>query len=68
MSALMDSNPVLVQKLTAMGLDAAYITRLVNAGVTTMSRLAFCANYNPSMPDDTAFVNFMENTLEPGGG
>ena len=38
MSALMDSNPVLVQKLTTMGLEATYVTRLVNAGVTTMSR------------------------------
>ena len=34
MSALMDSNHVLVQKLTTMGLEA----------------LAFGANYNPSMP------------------
>jgi hypothetical protein len=41
MSALMDSNPVLVQKLTTMGLEATYVTRLVNAGVTTMSRPSY---------------------------
>ena len=67
MSGLMDSKPVLIQRLQAIGVSDAHIQLLVDDGVISLNRLAFCANYSPSMNDDTNLVDYFNGVLAPGG-
>ena len=60
---MMDSVPVFCQRMSVIGVDAASLQRLVTANVNTLSKLAFCANYNPNMPDDATLVNFLKLTI-----
>ena len=63
MATMMDSVPVFRERLLTIGVDAASLTLLTTAGVNTLSKLAFCANYNPNMPDDTNLVEFFKEKI-----
>ena len=65
---MMDSVPVFRQRLLAIGVDAGSLTKLVNANVDTLSKLAYCANYNPNMADDVNLVEFFKETIHGPAG
>ena len=72
MATMMDSIPVFKERMLTIGVDAISLGHLVAANVNTLSKLAFCANYNPNMPDDTNLVAFfkakiMGPTVAAGG-
>ena len=60
---MMDSIPVFKERMLTIGVDQASLARLLAANVNTLSKLAFCANYNPSMPDDTNLVTFFTDKI-----
>ena len=69
MASMMDSVPVFRQRMLAIGVDGASLTKLVTANVDTLSKLAYCANYNPNMADDVNLVEFFKKViLGPSAG
>ena len=67
MTSLMDSKPVFAQRMAAVGVTAPVTALFVARGVDTMSRMAFCTNYNPSMVDDANLVTYFQSVADPGG-
>ena len=63
MATMMDSVAVFRQRMGVIGVDGPSLTRLIAANVNTLSKMAFCANYNPSMQDDSNLVTFFKNTI-----
>ena len=56
MSATLDSENVFKARALAIGLEPALLTDLINAGLTTMSKLAFLCGIQPGTSDDKPFV------------
>ena len=67
MATFMDSAPVFEQRLQACDVPASAIDALQKVGVTTLSKLAFCSSYSPSMPDDKPLMDFFNQTIDPQG-
>jgi hypothetical protein len=67
MTSLMDSKPVFAQRLATVGVLPAVIALFAAKGVDTMSKMAFCTNYNPSMVDDANLVAYFQSVVDPGG-
>ena len=63
MASMMDSVPVFQQRMLAIGVDTAALAKLMTKNVNTLSKLAYCANYNPTMADDVNLVEFFTRTI-----
>ena len=60
---MMTSTPVFSQRLISLGVERAALDMLLASGVDTLSKFAFCCNYNPNMPDDSNLVEFLTVTI-----
>ena len=67
MASFMDSTSVFEQRLKACDVPSEAIKALQDVGVTSLSKLAFCTSYAPSMPDDAPLVKFFKETIDPEG-
>ena len=65
MASFMDSCSVFEQRLRSCDVPEDAIAKLVAVGVTSLSKLAFCTSYSPSMVDDTPLVSFFKQTIDP---
>jgi hypothetical protein len=65
MASFMDSKSVFVQRLITCDVPQEAVDKLVAVGVNSLSKLAFCTNYQPSMPDESPLVNFFKATISP---
>ena len=65
MASFMDSRSVFEQRLRSCDVPEDAIAKLVAVGVTSLSKLAFCTSYSPSMVDDTPLVSFFKQTIDP---
>ena len=65
MASFMDSRSVFEQRLKACDVPSEAIDKLIDVGVTSLSKLAFCTSYAPNMTDDTPLVNFFKQTISP---
>ena len=64
MAATLDSENVFRARISALGLDEALSLALVNAGVNSMSKLAFICGIQPGAADDQPFVTAIYEILQ----
>lgn len=62
----MDSKSVFLQRLRLCAVPDDVVTKLVAVGVDSLSKLAFCTSYQPTMQDDTPLTNFFKAAISPG--
>ena len=54
-----------VQRLIACDAPQEAVDKLLADGVNSLFKLAFCTNYQPSMPDESPLVNSFKATISP---
>ena len=64
MAASLDSEHVFSARMHSLGLDATLAQELVDAGVTSMSKLAFICGVQPGVTDDKPFVQAIYDVLQ----